>query len=67
MELSQQEYWSRLPFLILADLPNPGIEPASPALPGGLLTIEPLGNPPDLVMRAGYEDELRGLVQISGL
>ena len=35
MRLSQQEYWSGLPFLILADLPNPGIEPASPALAGG--------------------------------
>ena len=29
---SRQEYWSGLPFLSLEDLPNPGIEPGSPAL-----------------------------------
>ena len=28
------------------DLPDPGIEPVSPALAGGLFTIEPLGKPP---------------------
>ena len=27
-----QEYWSGLPFPSTADLPNPGIEPRSPAL-----------------------------------
>ena len=30
MEFSRQEYWSGLPFLSLGDLPNPGMEPASP-------------------------------------
>ena len=29
---SRQEYWSRLPFPSSGDLPNPGIEPVSPAL-----------------------------------
>ena len=29
----KQEYWSGLPFLSQADLPNPGIEPVSPASP----------------------------------
>ena len=29
---SRQEYWSRLPFPSPADLPDPGIEPRSPAL-----------------------------------
>ena len=29
---SRQEYWSGLPFPSPGDLPNPGIEPASPAL-----------------------------------
>ena len=41
MELSRQEYWSRLPFLSPGDLPNPGIEPISlmsPALAGGFFT-----------------------------
>ena len=28
----QQEYWSGLPFPSPGDLPNPGIEPGSPAL-----------------------------------
>ena len=32
----RQEYWSELPFPIPGDLPNPGIEPTSPALAGGL-------------------------------
>ena len=31
MEFSKQEYWSELPFLTPGDLPDPGIEPASPA------------------------------------
>ena len=43
MELSRQEYWSRLPFPSPGDLPNPGIEPASPALAGGFFTPEPQG------------------------
>ena len=29
---SRQEYWSGLPFPSPGDLPNPGIEPRSPAL-----------------------------------
>ena len=29
---SRQEYWSGLPFPSLGDLPDPGIEPRSPAL-----------------------------------
>ena len=32
MELSRQKYWSGLPFPTPGDLPNPGIEPWSPAL-----------------------------------
>ena len=32
MGFSRQEYWSRLPFPSSGDLPNPGIEPMSPAL-----------------------------------
>ena len=31
MEFSRQEYWSGFPFLSTGDLPNPGIEPMSPA------------------------------------
>ena len=32
MGFSSQEYWNGLPFLSPRDLPNPGIEPRSPAL-----------------------------------
>ena len=32
MEFSRPEYWSGLPFPSPGDLPNPGIEPGSPAL-----------------------------------
>ena len=32
MGFSRQEYWSGLPFPSPEDLPNPGIEPRSPAL-----------------------------------
>ena len=32
MGFSRQEYWNGLPFPSPGDLPNPGIEPGSPAL-----------------------------------
>ena len=32
MEFSRQEYWSGLSFPFPGDLPDPGIEPGSPAL-----------------------------------
>ena len=32
MAFSRQEYWSGLPFPSAGDLPDPGIEPGSPAL-----------------------------------
>ena len=38
MGFVRQEYWSGLPFPSLRDLPNPGIEPVSPALAGGFFT-----------------------------
>ena len=41
MGLSRQEYRSGLPCPPPGDLPNPGIQPALPALAGGFLTIEP--------------------------
>ena len=47
MELPRQEYWSRLPFLSLRDLPVPGIEPTSmsPALAARFFITEPSGKP----------------------
>ena len=47
MGFSRQEYWSGLPFPSPGDLPNPGIEPGSPAFQADALTSEPpesLGN-----------------------
>ena len=45
MEFSRQEYWSGLPFPSPEDLPNPGIEPGSPALQADALLSEPPGKP----------------------
>ena len=48
MGLSQQEYWnsfSTLPFPPPGNLPDPGIEPASPALAVGFFTTVPPGKP----------------------
>ena len=41
MGFSRQEYWSGLPFPSPGDLPNPGIEPGSPALQTDTLPSEP--------------------------
>ena len=38
MGFPRQEYWSRLPFPPSKDLPDPEIEPTSPALASGLFT-----------------------------
>ena len=48
MELSRQEYWSRLPFCSPGDLIDPGIKCislASPVLAGRFFTIVPLEKP----------------------
>ena len=39
---SRQQYWSGLPFPSPGDLPDPGIEPRSPALQADALTSEPV-------------------------
>ena len=43
MGFFRQEYWSGLPFPSPGDLPDPGIEPRSPALQADALTSEPPG------------------------
>ena len=50
MGFSRQEYWSGLPFPSPGDLPNPGIEPGSPALQVDALLSEPPGKPMDGVL-----------------
>ena len=42
---SRQEYWSRLPCPPPGDLPNPGLEPRSPALRADSLLSELSGKP----------------------
>ena len=42
---SRQEYWSGLLFPSPGDLPDPGIEPGSPALQADCLWSEPQGSP----------------------
>ena len=39
MGFSRQEYWSGVPCHPPGDLPDPGIEPVSPALTGGFLPL----------------------------
>ena len=41
MEFSRPEYWSGLPFPSPVDLPDPGMEPGSPALEAESLPSEP--------------------------
>ena len=43
MEFSREEYWSRLPFPSLGDVPDPGIKPESSALQADCLPSEPPG------------------------
>ena len=43
MEFPRQEYWKGLPFPSPGDLPHPGVEPGSPALPAETSPSEPSG------------------------
>ena len=56
MGFSRQEYWSGLPFPSPGDLPDPGIEPGSPAFQADALTPEPPGKPTKV--SKGSEEEL---------
>ena len=45
MGFSRQEYWSGLPLPSPGNLPNPGIEPGSPALKADSLLLSHQGSP----------------------
>ena len=49
MGFSRQEYWSGVPFPPPGNLPDPGVEPMSPAWQADFFTLEPdsftLGSP----------------------
>ena len=49
MGFPRQEYWSRLSFPSLGDLPNPEIKPKSPPLTGRFFTLSHLGSPIEFV------------------
>ena len=50
MEFSRKEYWSGLPFLSPGDLPDPGIEPGSPALQADSLSLSHQGSPEQILL-----------------
>ena len=54
MGFLRQEYWSGLLFPSPGDLPNPGIEPWSPALQADALPSEPQGKPMTSMASAVY-------------
>ena len=45
MGFPRQEYWNGLPFPSKGDLPDPSIEPGSPAFQADSLPTEPPGKP----------------------
>ena len=51
MGFFRQEYWSRLPFSPPRDLPDPGIEPMTPALQVGSLALSHQGSLPLLTYK----------------
>ena len=62
---SRRECWSGLPCPPLGDLPNPGIEPRSPALQADSLPSEPQGKPKNT--RVGSLSLLQGTFQTQKL
>ena len=52
MEFSRPEYWSGQPVPSLGDLPNPGIEPGTPALQADSLQTELSGEPKKVKVRS---------------
>ena len=54
MDFSKQEYWSGLPFPSPGVLPNPGIEPVSPALQADALSSEPPGKPNNIAYQMQF-------------
>ena len=65
MEFSRQEYWSGLPFPTPGYLPNPGIEPASPALAGRFFTTVPPGKPVILVLTTFHKLNIQPILLAS--
>ena len=63
-DFPRQEYWHGLPFPSSGDLPDPGIEPTSPALAGGFFITEPSGKP-SRVFTTSFNHEASRLSSLS--
>ena len=57
MGITRQEYWSGLSFPSPGNIPDPGIQPASPALQVDSLPSEPPGNTQGLVQMTQCGDK----------
>ena len=55
VEFSRQEHWSGYPFPSPGDLPDPGIDPRSPALQADSFLSEPAGKPLLQASGGGFE------------
>ena len=65
MEFFRQEYWSGLLFLSPGDLPDPRIEPGSPALQADPFLSEPPGKPH--CVKQGSHNLLQALILLRQL
>ena len=65
MGFPRQEYWSGLPFFSPGDLPNPGIEPMSPALASRFFTTE-LSEKPSYSLE-GWNSEASAFLKAIGV
>ena len=65
MEFSRPEYWDGQPFPSPGDLPDPGIEPRSPAVEADSLPAEPPGKPKNTGV--GSRSLLQGVFPTQGL
>ena len=64
-EFSRQGYWSGLPFSSPGDIPDPGIEPASPALAGRFFTTAVPGKPKQTDQKHIIRDGVKTRTQMS--
>ena len=62
MGFPRQGYWNGLPFPSPENLPDPGTEPESLALAGGLFTIEPPGETRAVYLKVTKRVDLKILI-----
>ena len=64
MRFPREEYWSRLPFPSLEDLPTPGIEPGFSALQADSLLLNHLGSPKGFAAAAAAANSLQSCLTL---